>query len=310
MTGKVFRYFLYGLFSLIGIALLPVLVFWLTLQLSDTSNGRLVSSGENREYLLYVPQSYNPESPVPLVVSIHGFSDWPAHHSRMTGWNKIAEEEGLIVVYPSGTGYPKRWRMPQYDGNEEGTMKDVLFISDLIDELQLKYNIDPSRVFVNGLSNGGGMSYVAGCFLSNRIAAVGGVAGYYNFPLENCTPERALPTIAFHGTADPIVSYYGNRTDTSDYTSPNVAEWIRSLAQLNGCSLEPAQLEAPELVSGIWYSGCNGNADVKFYTIEGGGHTWPGGKPLPKWITGITYKDLPATRLIWEFYQQHPLPAQ
>ena len=76
----------------------------------DRTNGKLISSGQEREYLLYVPPSYNPQTPVPLVISIHGYSDWPAHHMQMTGWNDLADKHGFLVVYPAGVGFPRRWR--------------------------------------------------------------------------------------------------------------------------------------------------------------------------------------------------------
>ncbi len=51
-------------------------------------------------------------------------------------------------------------------------------------------------------------------------------------------------------------------------------------------------------------------SDVIFYTITGGGHTWPGGKPLPEWLTGATTTEIDATRLMWEFFQEHPLEPE
>ena len=73
----------------------------------DRTNGKLISSGQEREYLLYVPPGLDPQTPAPLVISIHGFSDWPAHHMEMTGWNDLADEVGFLVVYPAGVDFPK-----------------------------------------------------------------------------------------------------------------------------------------------------------------------------------------------------------
>ena len=188
-----------------------------------------VSNGEERKYLLHVPAGYDPASAVPLVVSLHGFSDWPAHHSRMTGWNKLADEQGFIVVYPSGSGYPKRWRMPAFEGYPEGTLNDVQFLSELIDSLQAEYHLDPARIYVDGMSNGGGMAYVLGCKLSERIAAVGGVAGYYVYPQAECQPSRSFPMILYHGTGDPIVSYTGNTSRRTGFTSPALPAFVRPM---------------------------------------------------------------------------------
>ena len=90
-----------------------------------------------------------------------------------------------------------------------GLTKDVRFISDLIDDLEKAYNIDPTRIYANGLSNGGGMAFVLSCTLSDRIAAVGMVAAAQMLPWSWCTDHRPVPMIAFHGTADSIVPYEG-----------------------------------------------------------------------------------------------------
>jgi polyhydroxybutyrate depolymerase len=55
------------------------------------------------------------------------------------------------------------------------------------------------------------------------------------------------------------------------------------------------------------YTNCPNNADVILYTVEGGGHTWPGGKPLPEWIVGRTTREISASGVMWEFFVQHPL---
>src|SRR3989449_5747558 len=91
-------------------------------------------------------------------------------------------------------------------------MRDVRFISALIDTLEAAYNIDPTRIYANGVSNGGGMAFVLSCTLSDRIAAVGMVAAAQSLPWSWCTDRRPVPMIAFHGTADPIAPYSGGRS--------------------------------------------------------------------------------------------------
>src|SRR5260221_6566822 len=159
-----------------------------TFYVANRNNGSIVSSGETREYLLYVPRSYDRTRPTPLVISMHGAGGWPAQQMDMSGWNRQAEREGFLVVYPSGVerGGPRIWHVERGDG----LMKDVRFISELIERLEASYNIDPARIYANGLSNGGGMTFVLSCTLSDRIAAVGMVAAAQTLPWRWCTDLR------------------------------------------------------------------------------------------------------------------------
>jgi polyhydroxybutyrate depolymerase len=286
---------------LLGVLAALLLLAFGAFRLLNRTNGKLVSAGETRRYLLYVPESYDPAVPTPLVITIHGFAQWPANQAAVSRWNRLADEYGFIVVYPAGTRFPLRWRT--WDGSEAA--KDVAFISDLIDKLSSQYNIDPARIYANGISNGGGMTFLLSCKLSERIAAFGSVAGAYNYPWDACNPSRPVPVIIFHGTADPIVPYQGGPSGPSGFTFPSIPEWVATLAQRNGCDEASQALPASGDVSGIRYTNCA--ADVVFYTIAGGGHSWPGGGYLPKIIVGNTTQDIDASRTMWDFFQQHPL---
>lgn len=272
------------------------------------TNGSLQSSRETRRYLLYVPKSLDQSSPVPLVITIHGFAEWPAHVRDVTRWNKLADKEGFIVVYPSGTKFPKRWAAFNENNPGSGETKDVQFLSDLIDKLESEYNIDLQRVFINGFSNGGGMSYLAGCQLSDRVAAIGGVSGAYLFPMESCTPARPVPMIAFHGTADPIVPFNGGPSHSFDIPFAAIPDWISARAGLNGCRAIPQISQPTSGVTVQQYTSCSQGAEVVLYTLEGQGHDWAGGKALPKWLVGNHSDAVNATELIWDFFKQHPLP--
>jgi polyhydroxybutyrate depolymerase len=289
---------------LVALVLLAAGVFWLT----NRNNGTLVSAGEKRSYLLYVPESYDPTVATPLVITLHGFAQWPANQAGVSQWNELADEYGFIVVYPAGTGLPLRWRTWGDPGSATDPMQDVTFISELIDKLSTEYNIDPARVYANGLSNGGGMSFVLSCKLSERIAAIGSVAGAYSLPWGECNPARPLPAIVFHGTADPIVPYQGGLAGRSGYTFPSIPDWVDELARRNDCDAAPQELATSGNVSGVQYVNCAG--DVVFYTIAEGGHTWPGGGYIPKFIAGNTTRDIDASRTMWDFFQQHPLSGK
>ncbi len=147
------------------------------------------------------------------------------------------------------------------------------------------------------------MSLLLACELSERITAVGGVAGAYLFGLENCLPRHPVPAIFFHGKADQIVPYNGGLSERFELPFPKIPEFVHTYAQKNTCDLIPGTVMEPPNVGGINYSGCRDNADILFYSIEDGGHTWPRGALLPERITGKTSQEIDATRLMWEFFQ-------
>lgn len=288
-----------GAFILIGLPLLLVLVTVIWFQTADRTNGVLLSSDQRREYLLHVPASYDSLSPVPLVISLHGAAGWPAQQMSLSGWNRLAEEHGFIVVYPSGTGLPRIWHVDRGPGLE----RDVRFITELIDTLTATYGIDPARVYVNGLSNGGGMAFVLSCAIPDRIAAVGTVAAAQSLPWDWCRDRRPVPLISFHGTTDPIVPYAGGRSSLSPDTFPNVRSWTASWARRNGCDEVPVESAVAADVAKLEYPSCADDAAVVLYTVEGGGHSWPGGKPLPEWLVGTTTQHIDATERMWAFFR-------
>jgi polyhydroxybutyrate depolymerase len=218
----------------------------------------------------------------------------------------VADREGLIAVYPSGLdgSGPRHWRA---DDRAE-VSRDVTFISDLIDTLALAYNIDPARIYANGLSNGGGMSFVLSCTLSDRIAAVGLVGAAHFLPISWCTDRRPVPMIAFHGTADRFTAYNGGTSWVApNHLFPNIPRFTADWAQKNQCGPGPVESTVADDVTRLEYTHCADDADVVLYTIRDGGHTWPGGGPMPEWFAGPTSTAIDATNQMWEFFKQHPL---
>lgn len=290
---------------LIGLPAALALVEAVSFYAMNRSNGSIVSSGLTREYLLYVPRSYDRTKPTPLVISMHGGAMWPAAQEETSQWNRVADEHGFIVVYPSGVSGrgPRAWRA----GSGPGMMRDVRFISELIDTLRASYNIDSTRVYANGLSNGGGMAFVLSCTLSARIAAVGVVAPALFLPWGSCMDRRAVPMIAFHGTADRQVPYRGGKSWVAPNVFPDIPDWTERWAARNRCAPNPIDSAVAVDVTRRTYTRCADSAAVALYTILAGGHTWPGGGPLPEWFVGSTSRSVDASSLMWAFFREHPL---
>ena len=290
--------------ALIGLPMVLVLIEAVSYHVSNRSNGYFVSSGEKREYLLYVPRSYDRGQPTPLVISLHGGALWGAAQKELSQWNRVAEAQGFIVVYPSGAkgDGPRAWHT-----GGRGQVRDVRFISELIDTLGAAYNIDPARIYANGLSNGGGMSFVLSCTLSDRIAAVGVVAPAIFLPWNACTDRRPVPMIAFHGTADRATPYHGGKSWVAPNAFPDIPRWVAHWARKNRCAPNPVDSVVAADVTRLEYTNCAEEAAVVLYRIQGGGHSWPGGKPLPEWLVGSTSNGVDATRQMWAFFREHRL---
>jgi len=287
--------------------------FYLAFYVPQRANGTILSSGKEREYLLYVPESYDASRPTPLVISLHGAALWPAAQMQTSRWSELADRQGFIVVYPSGTTLdgtgtgprPKVWHI-----DPEGVQQDVRFVSDLIDMLEATYNIDRTRIYANGLSNGGRMAFELSCRLSDRIAAVGTVAAAQDLPWSWCGDVAPMPMVAFHGTEDPLVPYDGAGPSwLSPRPFPSAPEWTEHWARRNRCGENPIQSTVAPDVTRREYTHCARDATVLLYTVDGGGHTWPGGKPMPRWLVGPTTDSIDATALMWTFFGEHRLPV-
>ncbi len=182
------------------------------------------------------------------------------------------------------------------------------FIAALIDTLAAHFTIDRARIYADGLSNGGGMAFALSCTLSDRIAAVGLVAPALILPWRWCADRHPVPAMWFHGTADRAVPYHGGTSwvaPTGPF--PSIPAFVAKWAQRNQCGESPLDSAVAADITRSVYTECADDATVVLYTIRGGGHTWPGGGPLPEAWVGPTNREIDATSLLWAFFRGHPL---
>ncbi len=278
-----------------------------------TSARSLMSAGLKRCYLLHLPPDYDGDQSLPLIISLPGFTSNPKGQEYLTRWNEVADNEGLLIVYPQGTSSPLRWNSSA--AFTDSDVDDVQFLADLIDEVSTIVAVDPTRIYVDGMSNGGSMANRVACELAGKVAAVGVVTGPPVEPPGGCNPERPIPLIAFYGTEDPLVAYEGGIVSESFISKlihrssppvsfPSVESYIEAWAERNGCTMVPELIPAQGDAGGVRYTRCKNTSEIVFYTIEGGGHTWPGGRPT---FVGKTSRDISASQVMWAFFEAHPL---
>lgn len=294
-------------------SLLPLLLMFAaeTEPLRPGDHTRSLKIGEKtRTYHVHIPKDHDPKKPTPVVLALHGAGMNGLMMQLYSGLNRKADEAGFIVVYPDGTGVNRTfltWNAGGFRGLS-GNVNDVEFLGKVLDELAMLVKTDPKRIYAAGMSNGAMMSYRLAGEMSDRIAAIAPVAGTMALP--KAEPKRPVSVIHFHGTVDTLVPYKG--LGRSAFMSiKGVDDSVEAWAKLNGCKDMPETSEVNEgktdlKVTRKTWSGGKEGSEVVLYIIDGGGHTWPGGKFNPG-LLGKTAKDLPANDFIWEFFKKHPM---
>jgi len=233
-----------------------------------------------RSYLLYIPLGLTTEQAVPVMFAF----TWgtPSEMKTTTGFHRIAEKYGFIVVYPA----PLRG---SWNNGTSGTkdIDDYGFIEAILSELGSTVNIDPKRIYAVGASNGGEFVYRLACDMSDTFAAVAPVGTSMTF--ENpCKPTRAVSVIHIHGLADETHPFEGG----GFWGFTPVEEGIKTWVALNGCTDSVIQQGEGRGVMEAIYSSCQDEAIVELITIENLGHEWRA----------------MSTETIWMFFEEHPMP--
>jgi polyhydroxybutyrate depolymerase len=277
---------------------------------SGSSLLSLTSGGVLRTAIVHVPKSYDPAKPTMLVLNFHGFSSDAPQEALLTKMSDAADARGFLVVYPYGLF--ASWNAGQCCGDAwTNSVDDVGFVRDLVTRLEADYCVDARRVYAAGMSNGGFISHRLGCALSDVFAAIAPVAGALGIPAADCQPKRPVPVMHFHGTGDPLVPYYGGMPLTKWASGgmldfPSVNQTLAVWRALDGCGDAYDVSYQKGDATCLRWSQCNGGAEVIRCTIDGGGHTWPGGMDVP--FLGKTSHDLDATNAMLDFFDAHPMP--
>jgi polyhydroxybutyrate depolymerase len=269
----------------------------------------LQAGGVTRRYFLYLPSTWRRGRPAPLVLVFHGGGGRASGIAPHTGFSRLAEREGFVVAYPQGLN--GRWN----DGRGyAATHDDVGFVRALLDTLSRALAIDSRRVYATGISNGAMFAYRLACDLPGTFAAVAPVAGAMPADLAPaCAHTQPVSVLAFQGTADPLMPYFGGGVARRRGRVLSAERSIAFWATTSGCAAAPVTTDEPDRVTDgtrvrrTAYGTCREGRSVELYTIEGGGHTWPGGPPVGGAVGRVT-REIDATPVIWAFFAGHPKP--
>jgi polyhydroxybutyrate depolymerase len=282
----------------------------LTLYPNGTTIGSINSPTE-RSFRVHVPPSYKPGAPAPLVLLFHGGGgSGDQFQNRSSRMDVIADREGFITVYPEGTGTLATWNGGICCGRAvQDDVDDISFVRSLLDHLESTLCIDRKRVFSTGMSNGAILSHRLACELLDRISAIAPVAG--TIGVSSCEPNRPVAVMQIHGTADGHVPWEGGvgcgPSATSFVSVPDsMAQWrIR-----NQCDSTSTVTFSQGNGQCSQYDGCA--ASVALCTIDGGGHSWPGGAPSADVVDcpadGPQSQSFLASEAIWRFFSENGRP--
>jgi len=301
----------------------------------------VISSGQVRSVLLYVPTAAATHRALPLIIDLHGSGSSGEEQAKMTRLSELAAKAGFVVANPSGgvvlAGAPNAhyWNIPGVPlsggaPTPADAPDDVQFINDTIDTIASKTCIDPRRIYVTGMSGGARMASLLACRLSTRIAAIAPVSGLRaGLPSSDnpsqpdpatCQPQRAVPIVAFHGTGDSVNPYNGDSTPRWRYSIPAALQrWV----EIDHCQGESHDRRVAAHVTLVRYGPCAQGAEIWLYRTDatseqGGGHAWPGAVipasmarnlSVAQLRANVPGTEINADQLMWQFFKAHSLPA-
>ena len=260
----------------------------------NTNAQTLVHDGMNREYIIYVPNSYDGTSSVPLMLNFHGFGGSASQFMQEADMRSLAEANTFILVYPQGSCLDgaSHWNPCPIGGDNKSTADDVGFIEAMISEISSNYSLDMERIYAVGYSNGGMMAYGLANYKSDLIAAVASVSGTM---LDCIGPtSHPMPVVHLHGTSDGVVSYNGS----NDWNS--VQSTLDYWTSFNNTISTPTinvDTTGGMTIEHYVYSQGDNSVSVEHYKYIGGDHVW----------FNELYQGQNASNLVWSFMSKYDI---
>ncbi|MFN8052853.1 MAG: PHB depolymerase family esterase [Acidimicrobiales bacterium] len=253
-----------------------------------------------RPVTVKVPPTYDPATPAPLLVLLHGYGVTGEVQNAYLKLTPVMNAHGMLEVYPDGTLNERGKRYwnatPACCAPPRSTVDDSAYISAIIARARADYNVDPKRIFVMGHSNGGFMAYRMACDHADVVAAIVSIEGAIDADPSACSPSAPVSVLAIHGTGDDTIGYDGGRTDLSSTRYPSAPEAVRTWAKLDGCSTTPdspappdrtLQPDRPPATVTSYSTGCRPGGHAELWTQPDGVHIPPWVDSFPEQVIGF-----------------------
>ena len=228
----------------------------------------------DRFYYVYTPSNLDSNESIPVLFAFHGYGSSAIRHLNYTNYFPLADSENFIVIYPQGATtatLSSHWNVGGW--TSKSTNNDLDFVDTVIGLIKDKVQIDETRIYSSGMSNGGYMGYHLACNLSNKFAAIASVTGSMtNDTFNDCNPVHPTPILQIHGLLDFVVPYQGNAGSKS---IPDVIDyWVN----YNSCNTDPETVikyDDYSLILYDTYTSCLNDVNVKLILHPEMGHDWP-----------------------------------
>jgi polyhydroxybutyrate depolymerase len=254
---------------------------------------RVDAGARQRTAIAYIPASYRPGRPTPLVMEFHGAGTdaTAAGYEHGSALRALADTKDFIDVFPQALRAPNGNLAWNAYGPVYWKVAEIPFVNKVLDAVAADYCVDPSRVYASGTSNGANMANYVACRDAARFAAIAPVAGpMFGQDDGPCAPSRPVPIIDIHSLNDPAVPYQGHPIGGSySFPLPSVSAWLTGWAALDRCLPAPAEATIAGRVEMRTWSGCAGSARIVAYAAHAG-HGWP-----------ATLDGRPAAEVVWAF---------
>ena len=261
---------------------------------SNTNAQTIVHDGINREYVLYIPNSYDGTSAVPVLFNFHGFGDNASDYMNNADMRTVAESDTFILVYPQGScsDGSSHWNPCPIGGDNKSTADDVGFFESMISEVSSQYNVDMERIYAAGYSNGGMMAYGLANYKSELIAAVASVSG----TMLDCTGpiSHPMPVLHLHGTSDGVLPYNGNTYYSS--VQSTLDNWISFNNTITNPTTNSDNSSGMTIEHYVYNQG-DSSVAVEHYKYIGGDHVW----------FKSTFQSQSTTELVWNFVSKYDI---
>ncbi|OGT74331.1 MAG: hypothetical protein A3H44_00425 [Gammaproteobacteria bacterium RIFCSPLOWO2_02_FULL_57_10] len=233
---------------------------------------------------LTIPANYASNTPVPLVVLLHGYGSSGAGQDEYMKFSTLADRYGFILVTPDGTQEAEGRNSRFWNASKAccnffaADLDDSAYVLSIINTVKSQYSIDERRVYLIGHSNGGFMSYRAAHDHSDVIAGIASLAGAEATDVQPA-PDNPVHILQIHGTADGTIAYGGSDIRGNIY--PGAVETVQRWAGYNGCSLEgtitgtldlEADLAGLETTVTRYDDNCRIGGSTELWTIADGPH--------------------------------------